>query len=110
MRVLIAIAPTMYWETLELALLRYRPRVEVRISDPDALDREVICFKPHVVVCNEVTPTVRENVPSWVAVPGHSSDATIHIQGQGESTVEDISSGDLFAVIDRTEELLPDTP
>jgi hypothetical protein len=42
-------------------------------------------------------------------VPYHSSDATIHIQGQGESQVEDISSGDLFAVIDRTEELLPDT-
>lgn len=106
MRVLITIAPTMYWETLELALLRYRPHVEVRIAGPDALDREVASFEPHVVVCNEVTPAVRENVPSWVAVPSHSSDATIHVQGQGESTVADISSGDLFAVIDQTEELL----
>jgi hypothetical protein len=109
-RVLIAIAPTMYWETLELALLRYRPHVDVHIADPgEDLDREVIDFEPHVVVCNIVTWTVRESVPYWVVVPYHSSDATIHIQGQGESRVEDISSGDLFTVIDRTEELLSDT-
>lgn len=103
---LIAIAPTMYWETLELALLRYRSHVDVHIADPEELDREVIDFGPHVVVCNNVTSMVRESVPSWVMVPFHSSDATIHIQGQGESQVEDISSGDLFAVIDQTEELL----
>lgn len=106
MRVLIAIAPTMYWETLELALLRYRPHAEVRIAGPDDLDQEVSSFKPQVVVCNEVTPTIRESVSSWVAVPRHSSDATIHVQGQGESTVEDISVGDLFAVVDQTEKLL----
>ena len=109
MRALIAIAPTIYWETLELALLRYRPDLEVRIAGPDVLDRETASFEPHVVVCNAVTATVRENVPSWVMVPYHSSDATIHVQGQGESRVEDISVGDLFAVIDRTEELLSDT-
>ena len=109
LRVLIAIAPTMYWETLELALLRYHPHVEVRITGPDALDKEVVSFEPHVVVCNNVTPTIRRSVPSWVEVPYHSSDATIHVQGQGESTIEDISTGDLFMVIDRTEELLSDS-
>jgi hypothetical protein len=61
------------------------------------------------VVCNHATPAVLQIVPSWVVVPYHSSDATIHIQGQGESTVEDIAVGDLFAVIDQTEELLSDT-
>jgi hypothetical protein len=106
LRVLIAIAPTMYWETLELALLRYRPHVEVRITGPEDLDREVAGFEPHVVVCNRLTRAVRESVPSWVVVPYHSSDATIHVQGEGESSVGDISVGDLFAVIDRTEALL----
>jgi hypothetical protein len=109
LRVLIAIAPTMYWETLELALLRYRPHVEVRITGPEDLDREVADFEPHVVVCNHATPMVRESAPSWVVVPYHSSDATIHVQGEGESRVEDISVGDLFAVIDRTEKLLSET-
>ncbi len=100
----------MYWETLELALLRYRPHLEVRIADPEALDREVASFEPHVVVCNEVTPMVRGSVPSWVVAPdSHSSDATIHVQGQGESTIEDISVGDLFAVVDQTEKLLSNT-
>ncbi|MCA1715989.1 MAG: hypothetical protein LC781_03715 [Actinobacteria bacterium] len=110
MRVLIAISPTMYWETLELALLRYRSHLDVRIADPDALDREVASFEPQVVVCHNVTPMVRESVPSWVEVPYHdSSDVTIHVQGKGESSVEDISIGDLFAVVDQTEELLSDT-
>lgn len=109
MRVLIAIAPTMYWETLELALLRYRSHLEMKITDPDALDREVVGFEPHVVVCHRVTSTVRESVLSWVELPYHDSlDATIHIQGQGESRVEDISVGDLFAVVDQIEELLSD--
>ena len=99
----------MYWETLELALLRYRPHVEVRITGPDALDKEVVRFEPHVVVSNNVTPTIRRSVPSWLEVPYHSSDATIHVQGQGESTIEDISTGDLFTVIDLTEELLSDS-
>ncbi len=106
MRVLIAIAPTMYWETLELALLRYRPHLDVRIAGPDDLDKEVVDFAPHVVVCHRATPRVRQSVPSWVVAPYHSSDATIHVQGQGELRVEDISIGDLFAVIDQTEELL----
>jgi hypothetical protein len=110
MRVLIAIAPTIYWETLELALLRYRPHLEVRNTNPDVLDRETATFEPHLVICNCVTPTVRERVTSWVVVPYHSSDATVYVRGQGESRVEDISTGDLFAVIDRTEELLSDTP
>ncbi len=109
MRVLIAIAPTMYWETLELALLRYRPHLEVRIAGPDDLDDEVVSFEPHMVVCHHATPTIRWNVPSWVMVPYHSSNATIHVRGKGESSVEDISVGDLFAVIDRTEELLSNT-
>ena len=109
MRVLIAIAPTMYWETLELALLRYRPHLEVRIAGPDDLDDEVVSFEPHMVVCHHATLTIRWNVPSWVMVPYHSSNATIHVRGQGESSVEDISVGDLFAAIDQTEKLLSDT-
>src|SRR3712207_5776061 len=98
----------MYWETLELALLRYRPHVEVRITGPEDLDREVAGFKPHVVVCNRVTQMVRESVHSWAVGPYHSSDATIHIQGEGESRVEDIAVGDLFTVIDQSEELVSD--
>lgn len=42
-------------------------------------------------------------------VPYHSSNATIHVRGKGESSVEDISVGDLFAAIDQTEKLLSDT-
>src|SRR3954447_4895420 len=98
----------MYWETLELTLLSYRPHLEVRIAGPDDLDEEVTSFEPHVVVCHHATLAIRWNVPSWVVVPYHNSDATIHVRGQGESMVEDISVGDLFAVIDQAVELLSD--
>jgi hypothetical protein len=99
----------MYWETLELVLLRYRPHLDVRITDPEALEQEMAGFEPHLVVCNHATLRVRESIPSWVVVPYHSSDATIHVYGQEDVEVEDIAVGDLFAVIDRTEELLSDT-
>ena len=67
MRILIAIAPAMYRETLAYALRNHRSNDEVRFADLQALDREAALFRPHLIVCNNNASEVWEiSVPSWV--------------------------------------------
>ena len=53
MRILLAIAPTMYRRTFAHSIRGERPNDDVCLADPDALDREAPSFRPHTVVCND---------------------------------------------------------
>lgn len=103
-RVLIAIAPLSYRESVALNLTRHRPHLEVRMAPPEDLDQEVSTFEPHLLVCNEITEAVRQNVLSWVQILFENGlDAIISVDGQG-SEVHDISTEDLLKAVDETEE------
>ena len=108
MRILLALAPTMYRETLANSLRRDRPDDEVRLVEPQALDREASSFRPHLIVCNDDTPEVREvSVPSWVVIRYQNSmSASVFLDGRDPYRIEDISVEDLFGVIDETERLV----
>ena len=105
-RVLVSIAPLSYREAVALSLTKYRPHLETRIAPPEDLDQEVESFEPHLVVCNEVTQTVRENVPSWVQILLEDGlDAVVSVNGQSLE-VHDISTEDLLGALDETEEMV----
>ncbi len=53
MRILIAVAPTMYRETLAHILRINRRNDDVRLAEPDALDREASSFRPHMILCSD---------------------------------------------------------
>jgi hypothetical protein len=60
-------------------------------------------FEPRLVVCNEVTQTVRENVPSWVQILLENGlEAVVSVNGQSLE-VHDISMEDLLGAVDETE-------
>ena len=106
MRVLVSIAPLSYREAVALSLTGRRPHLKTRIALPEDLDREVRSFKPDLVVCNEVTQTVRENVPSWVQILFENGlDAVVSVNGQSLE-VHDISMEDLIGAVDETEEMV----
>jgi hypothetical protein len=87
--------------------MRDRPHLEVRIAAPEDLAREVGHFEPHLVVCNEVSLLVRENVPSWVQILFEDGlDALVSVGGQEPSEIHDISMDDLFGAIDETKEIV----
>ena len=108
MRILLALAPTMYRETLAHALRRDRPDDEVRLADPQALDREASSFRPHLIVCNDDTSEVREvSVPSWVVIRYHDSlSASVFLEGQDTRLIQDIALEDLLAVVEETQRLV----
>jgi hypothetical protein len=108
MRILVAVAPTMYRETLAHILRRDRPDDDVRLVDPQALDREAFSFGPHLIVCNDNASEVRGvSVPSWVVIryQDHLS-ASVFVEGQDPRLVQDISIEDMLGVVDETQRLL----
>jgi hypothetical protein len=110
MRILVAVAPKMYRETLAHVLRRDRPDDDVRLSDPQALDREASSFRPHLVVCNDNAPEVREeevSVPSWVVIRFHDHlSASVFLGGQNPRLVQDMAIKDLIWVVEETQRLL----
>ena len=106
MRVLIAVVPRMYRNTLERVLKQERPNLEVKSTDPEDLDREMSRFKPHLLVCSELSPKVDDVVLSWVHVLYNDSlSANVRV-GERQSTLQDASLEDLLRVIDKTERLV----
>ena len=110
MRMLIAVAPTMYRQTLAYILKRERPNDdEVRLADPQALDREASSFRPHLIVCNDNAAEVREEVsiPSWIVIRYHDSlNASVFVDGQDTRLIQDIATEDLIGVVEETQKLV----
>jgi hypothetical protein len=108
MRILVAIAPTMYRQTLAHSIRRARPNDNVRLGDPDSLDREASSFRPHLILCHDSASEVQEvNVPSWVVIRYHDSlSASVFLDGRDPRLIQDITIEDLLGVIEETQRLL----
>ena len=110
MRMLIAVAPTMYRQTLAHILKRERPNDdEVRLADPQALDREASSFRPHLIVCDDSASEVGEEVsiPSWIVIRYHDSmNASVFLDGQDTRLIQDMSIEDLIGVVEETQKLI----
>ena len=108
MRILIAVAPTMYRETLAHITKRDRPNDEVRFADPQALDREASSFRPHLIVCNDNASEVREvSVPTWIVIRYHDHlSASVFLDGQDARLIQDIKIEDLLGVVEETQRLI----
>ncbi len=108
MRILIAIAPAMYRETLSNVLRNHRPNDEVRFADPQALDREAASFRPHLIVCNDNASEVQEiSVPSWVVIRYQDSlNASVFLDGQDTQLIQDIDIEELLGVVEETQRLV----
>jgi hypothetical protein len=109
MRILVAVAPTMYRETLAHVIRTDRPDDDVRLADSDSLDREASSFLPHLIVCNDNAPEVPEgvSVPSWVVIRYHDHlSASVFIDDQDPRLFQDMSIEDLLGVVEETQRLI----
>jgi hypothetical protein len=108
MRILVALAPAMYRQTLAHILRTERPNDQVRLAAPQALDREASGFRPHMIVCNDDASEVRGvSVPSWVVIRYHDSlSASVFLEGQDTRLIQDITHEDLLGVVQETQRLV----
>ena len=98
----------MYRETLAHVLRQDRPNDDVRLADPQALDREAASFGPHLIVSTDDAPRVRRvSVPSWVVIRYHDHlSASVFVDGRDPRLVQDISIEDLLGVVEETQRLV----
>jgi hypothetical protein len=108
MRILVAVTPTMYRETLAHVIRRDRPDDDVHLAAPEALDQEASSFRPHLIVCTDDAPEVREvSVPSWIVIRYHDSlSASVFLDGQDPRLVQDMAIEDLLGVVEETQRLV----
>ena len=105
MRILVALKPRACRDALVHVIQRARPQLAVHFLDPDILDYETRYLEPQVVICDRITPAVREYAICWVEILQHeNTQAVITIKGQAK-IVSDISLGQLISVIDQAEVL-----
>ena len=99
----------MYRDTLAHVLRLDRPDDDVRLADPDSLNREASSFRPHLIVSHDDAPEVRGvGVPSsWVVIRYHDHlSASVFGDDQDPRLVQDIKIEDLLGVIDETRRLV----
>ena len=108
MRILLAIAPTMYRQTIAHSIRRECPNDDVYLADSDALDREASSFHPHMIVCNDSASEVQEvSIPSWVVIRYHDSlSASVFLDGEDPRLIQDISIEDLLGAVEETQRLV----
>jgi hypothetical protein len=110
MRILVAVAPIIYRQTLAHILRTNRPNDDVRLAEPEALDREASSLRPHLIVCTDNASEVREvSVPCWVVIRYHDNlAASVFLEGQDTRLIQDIALEDLLGVAEETQRLILD--
>jgi hypothetical protein len=103
-RVLITVTPRMYRQVIALSIQRQRTGLEVRVASPEATERELTDFRPHLLVHNDndrLGPEALTEIPFQIEVQ-YSNGMDAQISAYGEvSTVHDMSTEDLLGVVDR---------
>ncbi len=66
MRMLIAIEPRAYSQTIGYTVQALRPRYVVRTVDPDLLGAEIECCAPDLVLCSLPRPVALAEGLTWV--------------------------------------------
>ena len=104
MRILVAVAPTMYREAFAHILQREdHPNDEVHLAYPDDLEREAASFHPHLIVCSDEASKVRmvSVPPSWVVIRYHDRlSASVSLDLQETRLIQDPTIEDLLGVIE----------
>lgn len=110
MRILVAVNPRIYREVIGLSLHQYRPDAEVLICPPEALDREIGRFGPHLVVLDDSDGATPNGLSGFLyrveILLGASMDARISVDGQARE-IKDICTEDLLTVVDEAEKMIP---
>ncbi len=105
-RVLVALELRTYREAIAKALQYEHPQAQVHSADPEVFDLEMMHLEPHVVICSQTTPAVRDGALCWVKIliVGEELRAVVSVGGRGK-IVFNITLGELGSVLEEAEAL-----
>ena len=101
--VLVAIEPRLYASAIGAAIGQQRPRLDLRVVEPDDLVAAVPRLGPSLVLCSQPRGrTGRDGGPAWVEFyPYAEAPPRIRVRAGGRcSTLEDVDLEDLLRIVD----------
>jgi hypothetical protein len=102
MRVLVANEMCAYREVIAEVFQELRPHVEVHCVEPDDLDHEIACHRPHLVVCSQLTDAMH-SLLAWIMLyPDGENRAVVSTAGE-HTTLANVGFDHLLSIIDKTE-------
>lgn len=104
---LVGNGPRAYREALATALQACRPRAEVVLVHPDAVDVAVVTLRPAFVVCSTLTEVIETRVPAWILLyPNGARKIISSVAGERIQTA-DLDLDALLTLTDQAERLRP---
>jgi hypothetical protein len=99
-RILVANDPALYRDLLGSQLPRLRPNLAVLLVDPADLNAAVARLRPQLVLCSEVTDSIRQSATAAIVLDSHGTNRAI-LTGEGQHQVL-LNPGltDLLAAVD----------
>ena len=96
-----AIEPRAYRYAIATVIGDLRPKVDVRVVDPEVLVGEAERLGPHLVLCSQPEPHKRERFRSWVEFHPYADEPKVRIRIEDRwSVLEDADLDDLLAIVD----------
>lgn len=90
-----------YRQSIATVLRISLPDHEVFEADPADLNREILRFRPDLVICSRVTHLVEERVPNWIELYPDCEPLSTFCLGGERYTKEQVDLSDLLAVATR---------
>jgi hypothetical protein len=99
-QILVANEPLVYRDVLSSQLPRLRPGLTVLRVDPAELDEAVARLRPRLVICNEVTDSIRQFATAALVLdPLGANRAVLMVDGQ-QQVLLNPRLADLLAAVD----------
>jgi hypothetical protein len=111
MRVLVAISPAMYRQTLAHVLKERRPNVEIEAIDPSDLDGKMDLFEPDLLISEDMYFGTDPRVISRVEIlyTDHMG-ANVRVNEHDWRRIDDMHLEELLAIVDQTQEFISRRP
>jgi hypothetical protein len=98
---LVAIEPRAYRHAIAAVIGDLRPRLDVRVVEPEELVEEAESLDPHLVLCSQQEPSKRERFRSWVEFHPYADEPKVRIRIEDRwSVLEDAGLDDLLTIVD----------
>ena len=99
-QILVANEPLIYRDVLSSELPRLRPGLTVLLVDPADLDEALAQLRPRLVICNEVTDSIRQFAAAALVLDPHGTHrAILAVEGQQQVLLNPRLT-DLLAAVD----------
>jgi hypothetical protein len=100
LRVLIANEPRAYRDVQGGMLRELCPWAEIHITEPWQIPAEFDSFRPHLVICSELTDPIKDRAFAWVLLYPDDANLAVACVDNRQWVIQRVSMEDLVGVVE----------